>query len=198
MSAGSEDQKDIKNKADHHLRNIVDLLPTTDKQTRLRWVEELIFKLDLVLQIDLEKDYDITLDRIKINPNGDLTLDLISPSSNGEMSEVYKPPESFFGESSDAEKSNIWSGGVCVYYIAALSFPWKRASLGDTHFRRWVDKKVFMGTIDKKAKRALNCMLTVDWKERPCMKEVIREFCRPSPNSSVVGKLQLFKTATKF
>ena len=190
MSAN--DQNETNNVSDH-LRNIVDLLPTTDKQTRLRWAEELIYKTDLVLHMDLEKDFAITLDRIKIDPDGDLTLDLITPSCNGETGEVYKPPESFFGEPSDTEKSVIWSGGVCVYYIATLSFPWQRASLGDTYFRRWVDNKVFIDAIDRKTKRALNCMLTVDWKERPCMKEVISEFYRSSPNSSVVGKLQLLK-----
>ena len=175
-----------------YLKSIVDLLPKANKETRLRWSSELVSKLDLIQEMNLEKNYKITLDCIKIDPDDNLTIDLIGSSFNGEIDDVYKTPEYFFGEPYDAEKSNIWSAGVCVYYIGNLSFPWKRASLSDARFRRWVSQKVFKDALEDSTMRALGCMLAADVKQRPCMKEVTRQMCRTSPNSSVISKIKLF------
>ena len=182
-------ETNIKNQ---RLRSIVDVLPTTDKETRLRWSNELILKLVLLQKHFVNEDYNISLDCLKIDLDENLVIDIIGLNFRSSISEVYKAPEQFVSKNVDAEKSNIWSAGICVYFITSLSFPWKKASLSDIFFRRWVKDRVFNNVLEDSTVKALNSMLTVDVKQRPCMKEVVRDLSRKNQNSSIISKLRLF------
>ena len=177
-----------KNKKLSGLKSILSVLPEVNKKTRIRWSKELVCKLRLAQEIFTESDYDITLNCLKVDSNNNLVVDLINLKSAHENSIYYKSPEEFFGEHNQSNEKKLWAAGICIYYINTMNFPWKRASLNDKSFRRWVKEKRFNHKLDERIFDVISLLLTVDSNKRPKIRKVIEKAYEEKPRLKVISK----------
>ena len=173
------------------LNNIVNVLEKASKETRMRWSKELICKLHLIQANFSDGNYNITLKCLKVDSSNNLVIDLVEPHLVRENNSSYKTPEQFFCEHSENCKTNIWAAGICIYYLNTMTFPWKRASLNDENFRRWVGKKEFKHELDKVIFDILKLLLTVDSNQRPVITEVVKKAYEERPRLKIISELVL-------
>ena len=183
------EKADIKKCSDKasNLINIVNVLPKADKETRIRWSNELILKLQLLQTKSFEDDYTITLDCLYVDSNNCLVVDIIGSHSVSEKVLLYKPPEAFFVKNSSKNQTDVWSAGICIYYINTLAFPWNKASLSDAKFKKFVTRKKFFHDLEKDIAKTLLLMLNVEPTERKLMENVMRKIQQSSPNFEIIG-----------
>ena len=172
----------------YRLFNIEDKVKNADLKTRLKWCEQLIYKLELI-----HNNFDIvsnlTLSKLKIDSFDNLIITNIKNKEENKNDLQYKAPEYFFGYKENNKSSDVWRAGICVFYICFLRFPWKKASVGDKRYLMWVYQNKLPFNDDNIYLDALKSMLCVDFKTRPDVKEIIRVSLDFGPNLRVVSKL---------
>ena len=173
----------------NHFTSILNVLSKTDMNTRLRWSKEIICKLSLIHETFIGENCKISLNSIKIDPTGNLVIDIVEPKQVSIHDHFYTPPEKYFEHIADDSKATIWSAGICIYYINSLNFPWKKASVSDESYRKFVKEKSFPHKLEKSIKNALMLMLNVNNKTRQPLKEVIKKVQKQSVNRKVISKL---------
>ena len=170
-----------------NLISIVNVLSKAGKETRIRWSNELILKLQLLQTKSFEDDYTITLDCLYVDSNNCLVVDIIGSHSVSEKNLLYKPPEEYFVKNPSKNQTDVWSTGICIYYINTLAFPWNKASLSDAKFKKFVTRKKFFHDLEKDIAKTLLLMLNVEPTERKLMENVSRKIQQSSPNFEIIG-----------
>ena len=172
----------------YRLFNIEDKVKNADLKTRLKWCEQLIYKLQLIHdKFDIVSN--LTLSKLKIDSFDNLIINNIE-SNNEENSDdlQYKAPEYFFEYKENNKSSDVWRAGICVFYICFLKFPWRRASISDKQYLMWVYQNKLPCNDYSVDLEALKSMLCVDYKTRPSFKEIIRASCAMKLNIRVVSE----------
>ena len=170
-----------------NLTNIVNALPVADKQTRVRWSKELIYKLHLIQTRFFDDSYVISLDCLYVDSNNNLLIDIIGSYNADEKILCYKPPEAYFRKNLSKNQIEIWSAGICIYFINALEFPWKKASVNDVQFRNYIKKKIFSHDLDKNIREILMLLLNVESAERQSMKSIVTKMHQTLPNLEIIS-----------
>ena len=142
---------------------LAETLPTADTKTKLKWTSQLILKLNQIHSTVRPQHKIIDLDCLKINAEKNLVIDLTSSKNNSSFSKLhYMYPNYYFNRKFSDEERDIWTTGICIYYINTLNFPWKKASLNDKDFRIWIKKEKFKDTINEPLLTLLKDMLNVN------------------------------------
>ena len=138
-------------------------LHTADTKTKLKWTKQLILKLNLIHSTGFKKDKIIDLDCLKINSEQNLVIDLINSKKQSSFNEFYyNSPNYYFNSRLSFEERDIWSTGICIYYINTSNFPWKKASVSDRDFRVWIKDGQFKDAISGSLQSLLTDMLNVN------------------------------------
>ena len=171
------------------LSNLIDKVKHADLKTRLKWCEQLVYKLELIHdKFDIVSN--LTMSKLKVDSSGNLTIANIESQDEKSINDLqYKAPEYFFGYKENKKRSDVWRAGICVYYICFLKFPWKKASISDKQYSKWVYQNKLPCDEDKIDLDALKSMLCVDFKKRPNVKEIIQVSLDFGPNLLVISKL---------
>ena len=173
----------------YRLSNLIDQVKQADLKTRLKWCEQLIYKLELIHdKFDIVSN--LTLSKLKIDSSDNLIITNIESQDEKNNNYLqYKAPEYFFGCKENNKSSDVWRAGICVFYICFLKFPWKKASIGDKQYSMWVYQNKLPCDDDNINLEALKSMLCVDYKTRPNVKKIIRVSFDLGPNLLVISKL---------
>ena len=171
----------------NQLTSIVKVVKKADLDTRLRWSEELIGKLYLIKTKFSAEACKITLDSIKVDSEGNLIIDMFERNAASVQDVCYRLPEEFFQQKVNNSKANIWSAGICIYYMNTLAFPWKKASVNDKSYRNFVEKHQFALKLETRVKRALLILLNVNNETRQPLKEAMKSMHERSFNRKVIS-----------
>ena len=172
----------------YSLTSIEDKVKYTDLKTRLKWCEQLIYKLQLIHEkFDIVSN--LTLSMLKIDSSDNLIINNIELNNKENSDDLqYKAPEYFFEYKENNKSSDVWRAGICVFYICFLKFPWRRASISDKQYLMWVYQNKLPCNDYSVDLEALKSMLCVDYKTRPSFKEIVRASCAMKPNIRVVSE----------
>ena len=161
-------------------------LHTVDTKTKLKWTRQLILKLNLIHSTVRPQHRIIDLDCLKITAEKDLVIDLTSSKNkNSFKKHHYMPPNYYFSRKLNDEDRDIWTTGICIYYIYTLNFPWERASLNDRNFRIWIKKGKFKDTINEPLFTLLKDMLNVN--QRVPINKIINKLFEIKANQKVMS-----------
>ena len=94
-------------------------------------------------------------------------------------------PSHYFDRKINYKERDIWTTGICIYYINTLNFPWKKASLTDKDFRIWIKEGKFKDTIDESLLALLKDMLNIN--QRLSIKMIINKLLEIKPNQKVMS-----------
>ena len=140
-----------------------EILHTTDTKTKLKWTRQLISKLNLMHSKLSSQHKIIDLDCLKINAENNLVIDLTSSKKSSSFNKLYyMSPKHYFNSKLSDKERDIWTIGICIYYINTSNFPWERASVNDKDFRMWVKEGKFKDKISETLLTLLKDMLNVN------------------------------------
>ena len=165
---------------------LAEALHKGDSATKLKWTKQLIFKLNLIYLIPKSSHNTIDIECLKIDAENDLIVDLNLKNENSYYKPHYLHPSHYFGRKLSYKERDIWTTGICIYYINTLSFPWKKASLNDKDFKVWIKEGKFKDTVDEPLLALLKDMLNVN--QRLSMKVIINKLLKIKPNQKAMSK----------
>ena len=176
----------------YRLLNLIDQVKHAELKTRLKWCEQLIYKLELIHD-KFNIVSNLTLSKLKIDLSDDLIITNVEFKDQKNINDLqYKAPEYFFGYKDNNKSSDVWRAGICVFYICFLKFPWKKASIIDKQYLMWVYQNKLPCDDDNIDLDALKSMLCVDFKTRPNVKEIIQVSLDFGPNLQVVSEFIVY------
>ena len=142
-----------------HVAELRQQLKNSSLEMRQKWSEQLALKLVLLQQCFRDKFVIITLESIYIDDKCNLTIDLENSEFDSmDMLDRYVAPE-YINKSNYSIHQTMWSAGICLYYINALSFPWLKASVEDKNYLFWLQKEKFSFEFNSFVNRTLKVLL---------------------------------------
>ena len=164
---------------------LAEVLHTSDTATKLKWTRQLIFKLNLIHSIPKSNHNTIDIKCLKIDDENNLVVDLNLKNEKILRKQHYIHPNHFFGSKLNFKERDIWTAGICIYYINTSNFPWKKASLTDKDFKIWVKEGRFKDTIDERLFALLKDMLNVN--QRLSIKVIVNKLLKIKPNQKAMS-----------
>ena len=166
-------------------------LKHSTEKLRNKWCKQLLYKTKIIHDKLENTQYNICLDKLKVDYGNNLIITNISKASDVDteiQTDVrFKAPE-LISCNKISKAGGVWAAGICIYYIKQLSFPWKAAVKSDENYCLWADKEIFPSNLKDSNLRISQQMLCVDPKMRPNIKSVIIATINNEVDPNVLSK----------
>ena len=177
-----------------HVAKLRQQLKNSSLKFRQKWSEQLLLKLVLLQQCFRDKFVILTLESIYINDKCNLTMDLENLEFGSmDTLNLYLAPENINKNNEDYSiHQAVWSAGICLYYINALSFPWLKASVEDKNYLSWLQNKKFSFRFNSFVQRTLKFLLNPNKKISLLARNWMPNIFVDNLNHEVVSKCSTF------